>query len=280
MKVNHYMISIDEFKTAVEIESKQAHEQSQLARMLAYSHALSAMLEKESRNPVKLFRAELQKEQHLLMELPLANSEIDALCLHGDGMQYTLLNSAQPKLHTNYGLCLAYFYYALYSNTENFAAIKPVYSSHWYNRPENLRAASAANLTLLPENSLREMFYHFYAEQRKEDGLLTILAKLVNYFEVPYFPLLIRCQALGLLNSADNLKQLLSVSLPQLQEEFRRLWLDESLLLPTMQDDFARLEQLVKTSGEAYVESEYLKPRTVHQVLSNMKNLYAQIREV
>lgn len=271
-----YIISIDDFKTAVEHE--RTHAESMLKRLFTYAYGIRAIQQKEYRNPVQMLRSSLQSEQRLLLELPLASNEIDALCLRSNGLEYTLLNSVQPKNHANYALCCAYFYYMTSAGTPSAASIKPFYSRHCYSRPDNLDAATFTNLFLLPEPSLREMFYHFQTMQCSGDSTLTILTKLMNYYEVPYPALLIRCYALGLLDSGETLKELLQVTSAQIQAEFHRLWLDESLLKPTLRDDYARLEQLVKNTGEAYVQEEYLKPRTLSIVLSNMKSIYLNIR--
>lgn len=276
MTYDPFRLTVADFKTAISFE--KANEQATAERLLTYYYGIHSLQQKEYRNPVSMLRSALQKDRSLLLELPLASKEIDALCFQNKDMKYTLLNSAQPKIYTNYTLCRTFFYLSINQNPTT-AKVKPFYHIHSYNQPDNLRAATFTHLFLLPEASLRSMFYHFFTEQQKEDSTLTILVKLMNYYEVPYQPLLIRCYSLGLLDSGETLEELLRVDFPRIQAEFHRLWLDESLLQPTMRDDFSRLEQLVKSSGETYIQEEYLKQKTLQLALSNMKNIYLDIRE-
>lgn len=278
MTENTVFLTPDEFKTAVHFEKE--YQQKATERLVTYYYATYAILQREYRNPIAMLRSFLQNEHRLLFELPLATKEIDALCLRGDGVEYTLLNSSQPKVHTTYTLCRAFFYFLTTADKAVHARVKPFYSIHNYTNYDNLYAATFANLFLLPEPFLREKFYQFYAEQKKEDTTLSVLAKLMNYYEVPYAALLTRCYSLGLLDQKETREELLQVDMSRLQAEFHRLWLDESLLQPTLKDEYFHLEELVKSTGNACIEEEYLKQQTLNTVLSNMRTLYSKIREV
>lgn len=277
MRYDTVYLTTDQFKAIIEFDDY--HHQGTLERLLTYSYGIRAIQQQEYRNPVEMLRSSLQSKEKLLLELPLATEEIDAVCLQGNGIQYTLLNSSIPKIHTNYALCCAYFYSMTATEAAGSSRVKAFYSNHIHSQKDNLSASAFTKLFLLPESSLREMFFKFLSEQNTEDTALTILAKLMNYYEVPYPFMLTRCYSLGLLESGNTLETLLQITPSDIQKEFHRLWLDESLLRPTLKDDYARLLQLVKHTGKTYLEEEYLHQRTLDLAISNLQSLYKKVRE-
>lgn len=281
MNTDYVMLTADNFKLTIEYEKQ--HQRDMNIRLAKYALLLDNIYSENTHHLMYLIRSFLQNEQKILLYLPLGNQELDALCLQGDAIEYTVLNSAKSKANINYNLCRTYCYHLEKQLQFNEPAytIRPFFTSVSYEHPDNLSAIMFSNLLLMPPGPFRTMFSTFSQENRHpENTVVSVLAKLMDYFQVPYHAVLVRCYSLGLLDSEELLKELLQVNANRIYEEFHRLWLDESLLRPTMQNDFAHLEELVRTTGKSYVEQEYIKERTLNKALSNMKTLYAQLQEV
>ena len=100
----------------------------------------------------------------------------------------------------------------------------------------------------------------------------------MNYYQVPYMAVLVRCFELELLEESDISKMLLEISADDIKNGFSRLWLDESILNQSYRDDYDKLEYMVKRYGEECMEGAYLNERTLKKVLQNMKRLYREVR--
>ena len=270
-------ITVPEFKTAIEFE--RANQSAMEHRLMKYFLAINSYRANDPNHTMHLVRSALQNKQQFLLQLPFANHQIDFLYFHGDNNQYTVINSAQPRISENAFLCRALCYKLAFAANEQRSDARLFFGSQTYTDSENMKNAAFANMLLLPAPLFQTMFRQFQAEQQPEDSTLSVLVRLMNYFKAPYHAVLTRCYSLGLLSDGSVLEQLLRVDSSLIAREFRRLWLDESLLRPTMQDDFSRFEQHVKTSGEQYVAEEYLKLRTLNLALANMKTAYLSIRE-
>ncbi len=124
----------------------------------------------------------------------------------------------------------------------------------------------------------QNMFRKFQSEKAADETELSLVIKLMSYFEVPYMAALIRCYELNLLDAGEKLEKLLSVSEDAILKEFARLWLNEDLLKPTNKDDYKKLELLVRKVGEEYLKDEIITERTMSTVLQNMKRIYDEVR--
>lgn len=275
--INDIYITLDNFKIAVEHES--SNKSAMEKRLLSYFFELGSFQQPDPHHAMHLVRSALQNKSSLLLHMPIAHPEIDFLCVQGNHIKYTLLNSAKPKLDTNAALCRAFCHYINLNNHKALSDVRPFIYSQTYSYADNLADVSLANMIMMPVARFTTMFHQFEQQQQPEDTALTILAKLINYFEAPYPAVLTRCYALKLLDSGDTLNSLLQVTPSRIEEEFHRLWLDSSLLKPTMRDDYSRLIQHVKSSGEQYLQEEYLHDYTLKTVLHNMSTIYSSIRE-
>ena len=151
-------------------------------------------------------------------------------------------------------------------------------NEHYYEYEEEWAANLFAGILLMPTPSFTEMFCKFRNEQSDNDTDVTILVKLMNYFEVPYMAVLIRAYELNLMTDGDMLKKLLDVSGKIIEDEFAKLWLDERILQATRRDDYIRLEQVVKQVGTQCEDDEILDSVTTSTIINNMRNLYDEIR--
>ena len=148
----------------------------------------------------------------------------------------------------------------------------------YYEYEEEFAANMFAGMLLMPEHSFKFMYRKFQNEMKTEDSELSILVKLMNYYEVPYMATLIRSYELQLLDSGEVLKRLMEVDSQHVKHEFMRLWLDESILNPTLKDDYAKFEYMIQVVGKEYQAEGYVNERTVNEVLHNLRALYKKIK--
>ena len=83
---------------------------------------------------------------------------------------------------------------------------------------------------------------------------------------------------MDLLSDGEFLKKLLDVESGQIEHEFSRLWLDESVLHNTGRDDSERLENLVKVVGNQCVWKGILNENSVDKILENIRKICNEIR--
>lgn len=226
-------------------------------------------------NLMQIARPLFWTKHYYVLELPLRDKEIGALCYKGDAIGYTFLNSSLPKVNVNFALCHE-IYHVFYQESE-FKQKVELLNEHYYEYEDEFAANLFSGMLLMPEQSFRRMYDKFRTETEEKEELLPVLARLMSYFEAPYMAVLIRCYELKLFECGDTLEELLRVNGEAIRREFVRLWLDEGILEASMRDDFAKLEDLVQQVGKAY-QNEYINERTVQKVLQNMRVLYEQIR--
>ena len=100
----------------------------------------------------------------------------------------------------------------------------------------------------------------------------------MNYYQVPYMSVLIRCYELGLPGTESVSEELLNPNRDNIRARFTALWLDDSILNATKKDDYVLLEALVNQFGQEYIQDEYINERTFQKVLQNMRTLYSEIK--
>lgn len=229
-------------------------------------------------NLMQIVRPLFQDKGYIIVELPFRDKEIGALCYKGESIGYTFLNSSLPKVNTNFALCHE-IYHVFYQEKDFKRKVELYINEHYYQHDEEFAANLFAGMLLMPEQSFRFMYAKFQKEEKPEDGELSVLAKLMNYYEVPYMAALIRCYELELLDAGEILEELMHVSNESVRNEFNRLWLDESILDATGKDDYRKFELLVSLLGDEYTKKEYVNGRTADKALQNMRKLYLRIRE-
>lgn len=229
------------------------------------------------RNFLQMVRPLFLANNYLIIEMPLKDREIGALCYKGDSLGYTFLNTSLPKVNVNFALCHE-VYHVFYQEEEFEHKVELYLNEQYYEHEAELAANLFAGMVLMPEYGFEFMFNKFKSYLKGKDSLLTVLVQLMNYFEVPYMAVLIRCYELNLLEDGALLKELLAVDREQIRGEFSRLWLDEELLQATGKDDFERLLSVIRNRGERYLEGGYINQKTYEKALKNIKMLYEQIR--
>ena len=113
------------------------------------------------------------------------------------------------------------------------------------------------------------------SEGREQDTVM----RLMNYYQVPYMAVLIRCYELGLPDTDSILEELMNVSADVIRTRFAELWLDGGILTETLKDDYMHIEEIVQHFGRECIRDSYIEERTLHKVLQNMRTLYLNIKE-
>lgn len=267
-------MDIRRFKRIIEYSRK--YKQSIESNVKDFYDRSSMNSEKELLNLMQIIRPMLNEKGYLIIQMPFSDKEIGALCYRGDALGYTVLNTSLPKVNVNFALCHE-LYHIFYQKVHCRRKVELI-NENYYEYEDEFAPNLFAGMLLMPETSYKFMFHKFITETAKEEDQLTVLVKLMSYFEVPYMAALIRCYELDLLASGETLEKLLSVHQEEIRCKFAELWLDDSILDATKRDDYAGLERLVKDCGDKFVQQEYLNERSLKKVLQNMRTLYGAIK--
>lgn len=268
-------MNFEKFKTIIDYNAANQGRFEEKVRRLYFQ--MNMNYEKDLLNLIMIVRPLLYSEGYIIIELPFKDKEIGAICYKGDTLGYIILNSSLPKVNVNFALSHE-IYHAFYRKDKASKGVELYINEHYYEHEEEMSANLFAGIFLMPTPSFKEMFSKFSNEQGAEDAGITIIVKLMSYFEVPYMAVLIRAYELGLLKDGELLRELLEADSCRIEEEFSRLWLDEGILCPTGRDDFNRLEQLVKKEGARCESKEILDGAAVEKILENMRSIYREIR--
>lgn len=259
------------------IAYSRAHREDVYEQVKDFYEQVSMDYGRDVLNVMQVVRPLLEEKRYLVMEIPFKDQEIGAVCYKGDFWGYTFLNSSLSKVNANFALCHE-IYHIFYQSQSMKHKVELYMNSHYFEHEEELAANLFAGILLMPEKSFRSMFRKFSCEISKGETSVSLIVKLMNYFEVPYMAALLRCYELELLEDGETLKELLCADGEMIRQEFSRLWLNEDILNATGKDEYKRLELLVEYMGVRYVREGILRNRTVARVLENMREIYKEIR--
>lgn len=267
-------MDITRFKQIINYSSKNRdHIEAKVRDFYLYS---KMNIDTELLNLMQIVRPLFRQKGYLIIEIPFADKEIGGLCYRGDVLGYTVLNSSLPKVNVRFAL--AHEIYHIFYQEKKYDVRVDLLNEHYYEYEEEFAANLFAGMLLMPEKSFKYMYQKFKDEPQEENDKISIIAKLMNYFQVPYMATLIRCYELELLEDGEILKKLIQVDNNEIRNCFAKLWLDDDILNATNKDDYCKLEELVKTIGERWLKEGYINERTLRKVLQNMKILYSKIR--
>ena len=253
------------------------HQQEAVEKVRDLYSRIDMNFEQDLLNVMMVVRPLFRENNYLVMEIPMKDSEIGAVCYKGDTLGYIFLNSILPKGNVNFALCHE-IYHTFYQKEQFRQKVELYMNEHYYEQEEEMSANLFAGILLMPEPSFRKMFRRFRAEQDEGDSELAMIAKLMSYFEVSYMAVLIRSYELGLFADGKVLEKLLAVNSSAIRSEFTRLWLNEDVLNATKKDDFPKLAYFVKEVGLEYQAEQILSAQTVDRALAYMKKIYDEIR--
>lgn len=256
------------------IEYSDSHK-AEIGLMARRFYSLAGMSsEKEVLNIMQIARVSFREKGFLVLEIPLADREIGALCYRGDALGYVVLNTSLPKVNVNFAMCHE-LYHVFFQQTVFQSRIEFA-NDHYYEQEEEFAANLFAGMILMPETGFRFMYGRFKEESMGSER--DTVLRLMNYYQAPYMAVLIRCYELGLPDSGSISAELLQADREDIRRRFVELWLDESILEATGRNDYPHLEALVEQVGEDCVRDAYLSERTLKRVLRHMGTLYSGIK--
>lgn len=259
------------------IEFNDDHKGAIAHKIKGFYSEIGIEAEHELLNILQVIDHLLKENKYIVAELPFADQEIGAIYYKNDCYGYVLLNSSLPKVNVRFALCHE-IYHILYHKSSTGGVTELYLSEHYNGQIEELHANAFAGALLMPERSFRNMCRKFVSETAGQDVELTLLIKLMNYFQVPYMAVLVRCYELEIFDGGNCLQQLLTVDKKTIEQKFFQLWLDEEILKPTKKDDFLKLEYFVQSVGRQCLRNGTLDEKKLNRILINMRRLYMEIR--
>lgn len=266
-------MNIDRLRKIIEYSSLNRNDIESKVRNFYSFAGMSS--DKEVLNVLQIVRTSFAKKGYLVVEIPLADKEIGALCYKGDALGYIVLNTSLPKVNVNFAICHE-IYHVFYQKSK-FKSKVEFAQDHYYEHEEEFAANLFAGMLLMPETGFRFMYNKFKIESAGNEK--DTIFRLMNYYQVPYMAVLIRCYELGLPGKNNIPEELLNVDHAVMRDRFVELWLDDSILTATKKDDYIHLEAVIERFGKECIKDSYLNERTLRKVLHNMRVLYMEIKE-
>lgn len=265
-------MQIEKLRDIIEYSQKSKFDiESWIRKFYAYAGIKN---DSDMLNVMQIVKDALRNKGYFVLEFPLEDKEIGALCYEGDALGYIVLNTSVPKVNNNFAIC--HELYHAFCQKNGFRTKIEFTEDYYQDNEEEMAANMFAGMLLMPESSFRTMYNKFAGDLNGD--ILKTLASLMNYYQVPYMAALVRCFELELLEDGSNAKELLEVSTEDMRRELFKLWLDDSILDATGKDDYRNVNCLVKILGREYVDGEYLSQNKLNNVLKNMDKLYSEIR--
>ena len=146
---------------------------------------------------------------------------------------------------------------------------------YFENDSEEIANLFAGNL-LMPKDSFSKLFKKFAALCNGDE--IDIIVSLMNYFKAPFMAVFIRCYELRLYTESTINPDYLNIEQKLIEKKFEELWFNSEILRPSNIDDSERLKKLVYDYGTEYVQNEYIKQKTLTEVMKNLDLLLEKIK--
>ena len=228
--------------------------------------------ESEILNTIQIAREVFNKKGFLVLEIPFIDDEIGALSYRGEGLGYVVINTSLPKVNVHFAL--AHELYHVFFGIHDFTS-KVEFSDDYYEQEEEYAANLFAGIILMPEISFIRM-YTKYIQESNNDILDTII-KLISYYQAPYTSVLIRCFELGLFDIEKASDSIFQVSKELIRQKLEDLWIDTTIMDPSLKNDYSHLLKLIDRFGKECVDDELINQRTLDMVIENIQTLYSKI---
>lgn len=268
-------MKFERFKNIVQYNIE--HQSDMQEKVRDFREKVGITQERNLPNLLLFARPLLSREQYIILEMPFYDGEIGAISFRKRHGGYILLNSSIPRTNVNFALAHE-LYHVLYQKKTYGRKVEQYISDQYSDYEEEHEANLFAGMLMMPSMALQYVMARFLMEQSGDDTELTIFAKLMSYFEVPYMAVLIRCCELKLLPDNKALERLITVDKKMLEEEFARLWLNEELLRPTFRDEYTKFRTLVVEKGFVNVKNGLMSEQTTHKIVKKMDSIYQDIR--
>ena len=229
-----------------------------------------------SDNPImdvfQVLRPLFLEKRFLVIQVPMKDREVGAICYKGEFSGYILVNSALPKTTVNFALCHEFCHVCVNEDVSQ-DNIELYTLNDYLDHKEEKIANQFAGAILMPEPSVRRMYSKFKSEAGEEE-LRIVLCKLMNYFQAPYTAVLIRLCELGILGYSKEVEAVLEISDEEKESIFMNCWLDMNTLKATKRDDFPKLYEILTESGKENVDKGYMSDYSYKSILSYVQQLY------
>ena len=268
-------MDFERFKNIVQYNIE--HQSEMKEKVQDFRETVGITQERNLPNLLLFARPMLDKENYIVLEMPFCDEEIGAISCRKRKGGYILLNSSLPRTNVNFALAHE-LYHVLYQKKVYGRKVEQYISDQYSDYEEEHEANLFAGMLMMPSLAFQYVMTRFLMEQTEEDTEITLFAKLMSYFEVPYMAVLIRCYELKLLSDNKVLERLLNVDKRMLEEEFARLWLNEELLRPTFRNEYGKFRNLVVEKGIDNVKRGLMSEQTTNKIVKKMDSIYQTIR--
>lgn len=268
-------MDFERFKNIVQYNIE--HQSEMKEKVQDFRETVGITQERNLPNLLLFARPMLDKENYIVLEMPFCDEEIGAISCRKRKGGYILLNSSLPRTNVNFALAHE-LYHVLYQKKVYGRKVEQYISDQYSDYEEEHEANLFAGMLMMPSLAFQYVMTRFLMEQTVEDTEITLFAKLMSYFEVPYMAVLIRCYELKLLSDNNVLERLLNVDKRMLEEEFARLWLNEELLRPTFRNEYEKFRNLVVEKGIDNVKRGLMSEQTTNKIVKKMDSIYQTIR--
>ena len=268
-------MNFERFKNIVQYNIE--HQSEMKEKVQDFRETVGITQERNLPNLLLFARPMLDKENYIVLEMPFCDEEIGAISCRKRKGGYILLNSSLPRTNVNFALAHE-LYHVLYQKKVYGRKVEQYISDQYSDYEEEHEANLFAGMLMMPSLAFQYVMTRFLIEQTVEDTEITLFAKLMSYFEVPYMAVLIRCYELKLLSDNKVLERLLNVDKRMLEEEFARLWLNEELLRPTFRNEYGKFRNLVVEKGIDNVKRGLMSEQTTNKIVKKMDSIYQTIR--
>ena len=268
-------MDFERFKNIVQYNIE--HQSEMKEKVQDFRETVGITQERNLPNLLLFARPMLDKENYIVLEMPFCDEEIGAISCRKRKGGYILLNSSLPRTNVNFALAHE-LYHVLYQKKVYGRKVEQYISDQYSDYEEEHEANLFAGMLMMPSLAFQYVMTRFLMEQTEEDTEITLFAKLMSYFEVPYMAVLIRCYELKLLSDNNVLERLLNVDKRMLEEEFARLWLNEELLRPTFRNEYGKFRNLVVEKGIDNVKRGLMSEQTTNKIVKKMDSIYQTIR--
>lgn len=266
----------ERFAQIIEYSNKNRKRMEEL--MTQFYSALGMETNRDVLKLTDIARRYCKELNYFLVRIPFSDNEIGAMCFRRDAWGYVFVNTSVPKVNENFAL--AHELYHIFRGEESFVRKVELYiDSHYNEMEEEMKANLFAGMLLMPAEGFEEMFQKFKAEQAPEDDVLTVIVRLMNYFESPYMAVVIRGYELGLLDtSAEAVRELLTMEKGRIEEAFRNCWLDESILQASAIDEYPYFMNFLEKVAEDLIEKELFTRKQIERVIGKINRIYDEVR--
>ena len=268
-------MDFERFKNIVQYNIE--HQLEMKEKVQDFRETVGITQERNLPNLLLFARPMLDKENYIVLEMPFCDEEIGAISCRKRKGGYILLNSSLPRTNVNFALAHE-LYHVLYQKKVYGRKVEQYISDQYSDYEEEHEANLFAGMLMMPSLAFQYVMTRFLMEQTVEDTEITLFAKLMSYFEVPYMAVLIRCYELKLLSDNNVLERLLNVDKRMLEEEFARLWLNEELLRPTFRNEYEKFRNLVVEKGIDNVKRGLMSEQATNKIVKKMDSIYQTIR--